>query len=183
MAIDTSTEVQALEAEQAKLTRLYSRAGEAAERIRTLRARHDVLEVELGAAAVDDNAKRVAAIRKEMQQTKDDVSAAEIEELALRKAGSEQFAKVRALQEPVQRQRVEAAFRLWLEFLPQIEQLVAEVNPVHPVAYQLGIGGERTRDAFTGASLAFCPSTSQLTQWRTMTDELKIRLSKAGYKV
>ncbi len=78
MAIDTSTEVQAHQVEQAKLTRLYGRSTEAEERIRTLRARHDTLEQELGAAAVEDNPKRVAAIRKEMQQIKDDVEATEV---------------------------------------------------------------------------------------------------------
>jgi chromosome segregation ATPase len=183
MAIATSTEVQALEAEQEKLTRLYTRAMEAEDRIRTLRARHDALEVELGAAAVDDNTKRVAAIRKEMQQTKDDVSAAEIEELALRKAGSEQSARVSALREPVQRLRVEAAFRAWLEYLPQIEAFVAEVELVQGVAGALGFGTERTRDPFTGAQLTWCPSQGQLVNWRTMTSELQVRLRRAGYDV
>jgi hypothetical protein len=183
MAIDTSTEVLALQQEQAKLTRLYARGTEAQARIKTLRARHDALEVELGAAAVADDSKRVTAIRKEMQQIKDDVSATEIEELALRKAGSEQFARVSALQEPVRRMRVEEAFRLWLEYLPKIEAFVAEVELVQGVAGALGFGSERTRDAFTGAQLTWCPSTGQLVNWRTMTSELQARLRRAGYDV
>jgi hypothetical protein len=183
MAIDTSTEVQALEAEQAKLTRLYARGTEALSRISTLRARHDTLEAELGAAAVEDNSKRVAVIRKEMLQIKDDVAATEIEELALRKAGSEQYARVRALEEPVQRMKIEVAFRAWLEYLPKIEAFVAEVELVQGVAGALGFGSERTRDAFTGAQLTWCPSTGQLVNWRTMTSELQARLRRAGYDV
>jgi hypothetical protein len=182
MAITTSNEVQALEAEQEKLTRLYGRAREAEERIRTLRARYDALEVELGAAAVDDNTKRVAAIRKEMQQTKDDVSAAEIEELALRKAGSEQFAKVSALREPVQRLKIEAALRAWIKFLPQLEAVVAEAAPVSPVASSLGFD-HNLRDAFTLASLAWFPSNAEVANWINTTDKLVGMLRKIGYRV
>jgi hypothetical protein len=183
MAIATSTEVQALEAEQEKLTRLYARGTEAEARIRTLRARHDTLEVELGAAAVDDNAKATAAIQKEMRQVRDDIAATEVAEIALRKAGSEQYARVRALEEPVQRMKIEAAFRAWLEYLPQIQAFVAEVELVQGVAGALGLGGARSFDAFTGASLAWCPSAGQLSQWRTMTGELQARLRRAGYDV
>ncbi len=183
MAIDTSTEVRALEAEQAKLARLHSRSAEAEERIRTLRARHETFERELGEAAVAGDNKRVGAIRTEMTKIKDDIAATEIEELALRKASAEQHARVRALQEPVKRMKVEAAFRAWLEFLPQLEAAVAAVDTVRPIAYELGFGDERTLDAFTGASLAWCPSSGRVAQWRTMTAELTTRLAKAGYRV
>jgi hypothetical protein len=183
MAITTSNEVQALEAEQEKLTRLYARGTEAGTRIRTLRARHDTLEAELGVAAVDDNAKATAAIQAEMRRVRDDIAAAEVAEVALRKAGSEQYARVRALEEPVQRMKIEAAFRAWLEYLPKIEAFVAEVELVQGVAGALGFGSERTRDAFTGALLTWCPSTGQLVNWRTMTSELQARLRRAGYDV
>jgi len=183
MAIATSSEVQALEVEQEKLARLYARGTEAEARIRTLRARHDTLEAELGAAAVDDNAKATAAIQKEMRQVRDDIAATEVAELALRKAGSEQSARVGALQEPVRRMKIEAAFRAWLEYLPQIEAFVAEVELVQGVAGALGFGTERTRDAFTGAQLTWCPSQGQLVNWRTMTGELQARLRRAGYDV
>jgi hypothetical protein len=183
MTIDTSSEIQALEVEQAKLSRLYARGTEAEARIRALRMRHDTLEGELGAAAVDDNAKATAAIQREMRQVRDDISATEVAELALRKAASEQYARVRALEEPVQRMKIEVAFRAWLEYLPKIEAFVAEVELVHGVAGALGFGGERTRDAFTGAQLTWCPSTGQLVNWRTMTSELQARLRRAGYDV
>ncbi len=51
MAIDTSTEVQALQTERGKLSRLYARGTEAEARLKTLKARHETLEAELGAAA------------------------------------------------------------------------------------------------------------------------------------
>jgi hypothetical protein len=183
MVIDTSTEVQALEAEMAKLARLYARGTEAEARIKTLRAKHGTLEEQLGATAVSDDAKRVAAIRRELREVREEITDLEVGELALRKASAEQHARVSALREPVERMRVEVAFRGWLEFLPQLEAALTEAAPVHGIAGTLGFGGPRLRDAFTGQPLAWCPDSSEVENWRVRTDELKTRLRKAGYAV
>jgi hypothetical protein len=77
--------------------------------------------------------------------------------------------------------KVEAAVREWVERLPQIEAWIAEAMPIHAVAG--AFGGERTREAFTGQPLAWCPSSGQLANWHAMTNELVTRLRKAGYDV
>jgi hypothetical protein len=145
------------------------------------RARVRLEEINNSLGEADE--RQATKLRAEVVKLQQDLQSAAELERGLRKAAGAQSDIVGAHRELLQRQRAEAAFHAWSERLSQMEKWLSEIDPIHPVAYKLGIGGERTKDAFTGASLAFCPSASQLLQWRTMTDLLKVRLREAGYSV
>jgi hypothetical protein len=180
MAIKVDTpEARTFEVEHQKLSALYRRIEGVEAEMARARVRLEEINNSLGEA----DERQATKLRAEVVKLQQDLQSAAELERALRKSASAQFAIVKEQGESLKRQGIGVAFRAWQEHLTQIEAFVAEAEPLHGVAHTLGLGGERTVDAFTGLSLAWCPSGGQLSQWRKMTDELKVGLKKLGHNV
>jgi hypothetical protein len=174
----TTTELEGVQQRQAQL---YDALGRIEDQLRMAKDREAELADSVTAATLAGDEKKASRVARELTELRQSFATLEAEELAARRAVSENFHRLRELQEPASKQAVTTIFAQWRAMLTALEGFLTEGDPIlRPLAAQLG--HDLDRDG-SGEPAGWCPTLADTRRWKFFTDRFAESLRANGYDV